>query len=74
VLFNKSQFLAASIVFNILLGPSRCYNNVPSSIVKYPLLKRKLFVAAYNAETAAKTADVRLGAQIAKWNQNLDAL
>jgi hypothetical protein len=34
----------------------------------------ELFVTVSNAETTAKTADVRVEAQMAKWNQNLDAL
>jgi hypothetical protein len=48
-------------------------DNVPS-IKKYSLLKKKLFVTVSNAETTAKTADVRVEGRMAKWNQNLDAL
>jgi len=47
--------------------------NVPS-IKKYSLLKRKPFVAVSNHEIMAKTADVRVEGQMARWNQNLDAL
>jgi hypothetical protein len=42
--------------------------------MKYPLLKRKLFVTVSNAGTTAKTADVRVEGQMAKWNQSLDTL
>jgi hypothetical protein len=48
-------------------------HNVPS-IKKYPFLKRKLFVTVSNPETTVKTTDVRVEGQMAKWNQNLDAL
>ncbi|KAN0126434.1 hypothetical protein V8E52_000074 [Russula decolorans] len=47
--------------------------NIPlASIKKYPLFKRKLFVTVSNPETTAKTADVRVEGQMAKWNQNMD--
>jgi hypothetical protein len=42
--------------------------------MKYPLLKRKLFVTVSNAGTTVNTADVRAEGQMAKWNQKLDAL
>ena len=44
------------------------------SIMEYPLLKRKLFITVSNAETTAKTADVRVEAHMAKRDQSLDAL
>ena len=47
--------------------------NAPN-IKKYRFLERKLFVTVSNAETTAKTADVRVEKQMAKWNQNLDPL
>jgi|SRR6267154_2214841 len=47
--------------------------NVPN-IKKYTLLNRNLFVTVSNAETTAKTADVRVEGHMAKWNQNLDVL
>jgi hypothetical protein len=47
--------------------------NVPG-IKKYIFLKRKLFVVVSIPETSAKTADVRVEGQMAKWNQNLDPL
>ena len=47
--------------------------NVPS-IKKYRFLKRKLFVTVTNAETTAKTADVPVEGNMAKWNQALDEL
>jgi hypothetical protein len=47
--------------------------DVPN-IKKYSLLNRKLLVTVSNAETTAKTANVRVEGQMAKWNENLDAL
>jgi hypothetical protein len=50
--------------------------NVPT-IKKYHLLKRKLFVAVSSdasPETTAKTTDVPVERQTAKWNQILDVL
>jgi hypothetical protein len=71
VLINKSQFLDASIVFKLCLVLRAV--DVPN-IKKYSLLKRNLFVTVSNAQTTAKTADVRVEGQMAEWNQNLDAL
>jgi len=68
---NKSLFLDASVVFNICLVVRA--DNVPC-VKKNPFLKRKVFVTVSNLETTAKTADVRVEGQMAKWNQNLDAL
>ena len=48
-------------------------DNVPS-IKKYRFLKRKLFITVSNPERTAKTKDVPVEGQIAKWNQNLDPL
>ncbi len=48
-------------------------HNVPT-IKKNRFFKRKLFVAVSNLGTTAKTADVHVQGQIAKWNQKLDAL
>jgi hypothetical protein len=48
--------------------------NVPN-IKKFPFLKRNVFVTVSNGETTvAKTADVRVEGQMAKWNQSLDPL
>jgi hypothetical protein len=47
--------------------------NVPS-IKKCSFFKRKHYVTVSNADTTAKTADVRVGKQMAQWNQNLDPL
>ena len=47
--------------------------NVPS-INKNQFLKRKLFVTVSKLGTTAKTTDVHVQGQIAKWNQKLDAL
>ena len=51
--------------------------NVPN-IKKYPFLKRNLFVTVSNdsnpGTTVAKTAEVRVEGQMAKWNQSLDLL
>ena len=47
--------------------------NVPT-LKKYRFLKRRLFVTVSNPETTAKTTDVPVERQIAKWNQNLDPL
>jgi hypothetical protein len=47
--------------------------NVPS-IKKYSFLKRNLFVTVSDPEKTAKTADVSVERQIAKWNQILDPL
>jgi hypothetical protein len=51
--------------------------NVPN-IKKYHFLKRKLFVTVSNDSnpetTVAKTADVRVEGQMAKWNQSMDLL
>ena len=43
-------------------------------VKKYGFLKRKLFVTVSNPERTAKTADVRVERQMAKWNQSLDPL
>ena len=43
-------------------------------VKKYRFLDRKLFVTVSNAKTTAKTADVRVEKQIAKWDQSLDPL
>ena len=49
--------------------------NVPiTSIKKYPLLKRKLYITVSNSESTAKTPNAPVEGQIAKWNQKLDAL
>jgi len=48
-------------------------HNVPS-IKKLLFVKRTLFVTVSNTVTTAKTADVRVEGQMAKWNQSLDAL
>jgi hypothetical protein len=71
VLINKSQFLDPRwfLIFCLVLRA----DNVPS-IKKYYLRKRKLFVTVSNPESTAKTADVRVEGQMAKWNQNLDVL
>ena len=47
--------------------------NVPS-IKKHRFLKRKVFVTVSSPETTAKTVDVPVEGQMAKWNQNMDAL
>ena len=47
--------------------------NVPN-IKKNSFFKRKLFVTVSNIKTTAKTAEVRVEGQMAKWNQKLDAL
>ena len=48
--------------------------NVPiTSIKKYPLVKRKLYITVSNSESTAKTPNVPVEGQIAKWNLNLDA-
>jgi hypothetical protein len=57
------------LIFSLVLRAE----NVPS-IKKYHFLKRKLFVAVSSLGTTAKTADVPVERQIAKWNQILDAL
>ncbi len=73
MLMNKSLLLlGASIVITFFLVVRA--DNVPS-IKKYPLFKkRKFFVTVSNPETTAKTADIPVEGQKAKWNQNLDAL
>ncbi len=48
-------------------------HNVPS-IKKNIFSRRKLFVTVSNLGTRAKTTDVQVQGQIAKWNQKLDAL
>jgi hypothetical protein len=62
-------FLTSSLVLRA--------ENAPS-IKKHNFLKRKLFVAVSSGdsspETTAKTADVPVERQMAKWNQNFDAL
>jgi hypothetical protein len=47
--------------------------NVPN-IKKYGFLKRKLLVTVSNPGTTAKTTNIRVEGQMAKWNQNLDPL
>jgi hypothetical protein len=43
---------------------------------KNPFLKRQFFVtvSSSESETTAKTADVHLEGQMAKWNQDLEPL
>jgi hypothetical protein len=65
------RFLDASMVFNIRLVLRAV--NAPN-IKKYRFLERKLFVTVSNAETTAKTTDVRVEKHMAKWNQSLDPL
>ena len=48
-------------------------HDVPS-FKKFRFLKRKLFVTVSNTVTTAKTTDVQVEGQMAKWNQSLDAL
>ena len=48
-------------------------HNVPS-FKKFLFLKRKLFVTVSNTVTTAKTTDVQVEGQMAKWNQSLDVL
>jgi hypothetical protein len=71
VFINKSQFLDASIVFNPCLVLRAV--NVPI-VKKYRFLKRNLFVTVSNPEKTAKTTDVPVDGQMAKWNQSLDSL
>jgi hypothetical protein len=61
----RRWFLIACLVLRAINAPN---------IKKYRFLERKLFVTVSNAETTAKTADVRVEKQMAKWNQNLDPL
>ena len=71
MLDNTSQFLEA---LQILIFCLVCRAvNVPN-IKKHSFLKRKLFVSVSSAETTAKTADVPVEGQMAKWNQSLDPL
>jgi hypothetical protein len=69
ILIINPRFLDAILISCLVLRA----DNFPS-IKKYPLLKRRLFVTVSNAESTAKTADVRVEGRVAKWNQNLDAL
>jgi hypothetical protein len=57
------------LIFGLVV---RAYN-VPS-IKKNRFLKRKFFVTVSKLGTTARTTDVRVQGQIAKWNQKLDAL
>ena len=57
------------LIFSLVL---QAYN-VPS-FKKFLFLKRKLFVTVSNAVTTAKTTDVQVEGQMAKWNQSLDVL
>jgi hypothetical protein len=58
-------FLTSSLVLRA--------ENAPS-IKKHHFLKRKLFVAVSGPDTTAKTADVPVERQVAKWDQILDTL
>jgi hypothetical protein len=73
VLINKSLFLDAPIVLTFCSVVRA--DNVPS-MKKNPFLKRQFFVtvSSSESETTAKTADVHLEGQIAKWNQDLEPL
>jgi hypothetical protein len=65
------NFLDVSIIFNPCLVLHAV--NVPI-VKKYRFLKRNLFVTVSNPEKTAKTTDVSVEGQMAKWNQSLDSL
>ena len=69
MLIDEPRCLLIDLISRLVLRA----DNFPS-IKKYPLLKRRLFVAVSDSETTAKTADVRVEGRMAKWNQSLDAL
>ena len=71
MLIIKSKFLD-NLTFSIFCLVLRA-DNVPS-IKKHLFKDRTFFVIVFNPKTTAKTTDVPVERQMAKWNQILDPL